>query len=87
MSMKLINCENYENNEKRADSLVYKVNGSVHCSHHLMALFHLNGFSCRFLFHLNGFSCRFLDFTLCNPILESSTMPFCTVTLPHFVKF
>lgn len=27
MSMKLINCENYENNEKRADSLVYKVNG------------------------------------------------------------
>lgn len=76
MSMKLINCENYESNEKRADSLVYKVNGSVYCSHHLLALF-----------HLNGFSCRFLDFTLCNPILESFTMPFCTVTLPHFVKF
>ncbi|KAG6593504.1 Anoctamin-like protein, partial [Cucurbita argyrosperma subsp. sororia] len=40
MSMKLINCENYENNEKRADSLVYKIFGLYFMQSYIGVFYH-----------------------------------------------
>ncbi|KAL0562287.1 hypothetical protein IC582_002739 [Cucumis melo] len=40
MSMKLINCENYESNEKRADSLVYKIFGLYFMQSYIGIFYH-----------------------------------------------
>ncbi|XP_022964136.1 anoctamin-like protein At1g73020 isoform X2 [Cucurbita moschata] len=40
ISMKLINCENYENNEKRADSLVYKIFGLYFMQSYIGVFYH-----------------------------------------------
>ncbi|KAG6575489.1 Anoctamin-like protein, partial [Cucurbita argyrosperma subsp. sororia] len=40
MSVKLINCENYDNNEKRADSLVYKVFGLYFMQSYIGVFYH-----------------------------------------------